>query len=143
MSSNQELIELKQLINKMASNIYNVLGSGHSEYIYHRAFEIELRNNSIAYESEKRIIITYKSSDNKIYSLGEERIDIFLVDFNIIIELKAIISFPKETEVNQINKYYRELSKIGIIVPFSIIINFPQAGVKQAKEIIDFIIVDH
>lgn len=123
----------------IASRVYNELGSGHSEYIYQRAMEIELRSRNITYECEKRVLVTYSDINNKVYNLGEERIDLYLLDHNIIIELKAIITPPREGEIAQIKKYYRELKKIGITPTYGIIINFPQCGAKESKNDIDFI----
>lgn len=122
----------------IAKRVYQELGPGHTEFIYHRAMEVELRSKNIDYESEKRVIINY-NSNNKVYTLGEERIDLFLINEKIIIELKAMITAPKEGEIAQVNKYYRELKKGGLDATYGIIINFPQAGTKMAKEEIDFI----
>lgn len=125
--------ECNRRIYQMAEEVYKNLGTGHTEFIYHSALEIELRNARYDYEREKRVLITYKG-----YTLGEERIDLFIRDNNTIIELKAIINPPKETEIAQIYKYYNELKKVGIKCKYGIIINFPQAGAKSAKETIDF-----
>ena len=43
-------------IKKLAQRVYNILGVGHSEYIYHRALEIELRNHNFALETENEIV---------------------------------------------------------------------------------------
>ena len=40
--------------------ILSELGIGLSEYVYKRAFEIELKNDGIPYEAEKNILIFYK-----------------------------------------------------------------------------------
>jgi len=127
-----------QDIYKIAEKIYNKLGSGHTEFIYHRAMEIELRLNRYNYETEKRVLIIYEDDDGNKYSLGEERIDIYIHQKNIIIELKAVVNKPKETEISQVYKYHRELSKLGVNVNYGIIINFPQAGAKPANKEIDF-----
>ena len=129
--------ECNEFIKKIANNVYKQLGPGHTEFIYHRAMEIELRSKYINYETEKRVLIKY-NIDGKDYTLGEERIDLYLHDYEIIIELKAMINAPKETEIAQVYKYDRELKKIGINSKYGIIINFPQAGVKIAKDEIDF-----
>lgn len=129
----------ENLFYQLAKKVFNKLGSGHTEYIYHRALEIELKNKNIKYEFEKRVLISYTDDDGHKYTLGEERIDLFILDKNIIIELKAIINPPKETEYAQIRKYYRELKDVGITCKKGYIINFPQAGTKEAKKEIDFI----
>lgn len=126
-----------KFIYNIAQNVYKQLNSGHTEFIYHRAMEVELREKNINYESEKRVLIKY-NINNKYYTLGEERIDLYLDEYKTIIELKAMINSPKETEIAQVYKYYRELKKDGIESKYGIIINFPQAGVKLAKDEIDF-----
>jgi GxxExxY protein len=133
------LQKINQDIYKIADKIYKKLGPGHSEFIYHRAFEIELRTKNINYETEKRVLIKYETEDGNIYTLGEERIDIYLPKEKIIIELKAMITIPKENEITQLKKYYRELIKENENVKYGLIINFPQSGSKEAKIDIDFI----
>jgi len=125
--------ECNKPIYLLAEKVYQKLGTGHTEYIYHRALEIELRNAKYDYETEKRVLITYEG-----YTLGEERIDLFLRENNTIIELKAVVNTPKESEFVQVYKYQRELKKQGIECKYGIIINFPQAGVKSAKNTIEF-----
>jgi GxxExxY protein len=126
-----------KFIYDIANRVYEQLGPGHTEFIYHRAMEIELRTKRVDYETEKRVLIIY-TVDSKDYTLGEERIDLYLHEYRTIIELKAMINAPKETEIAQVHKYYRELKKIGIDSKYGIIINFPQAGSKIAKNDIDF-----
>ncbi len=123
---------------QLAEKVFQGLGTGHTEFIYHRAMEIELQENHLVFETEKRVLITYLGNNGHQYTLGEERIDLYLVDEQVIIELKAIINAPKETEIAQVLKYQRELNKTGIDVKYGIIINFPQPGAKPAKEEIDF-----
>lgn len=132
------LDDKNKYIYTMAQKVYEQLGTGHTEFIYHRAMEIELRSNGYNYETEKRVLILYKDCNGIEYTLGEERIDLYVHDTKTIIELKAMITSPKETEIAQIKKYYRELKKINMDAEYGIIINFPQAGAKIAKNNIDF-----
>ena len=137
-----------ELIKEIANKVYSKLGTGHSEYIYHRAMEIELRNLNITYESEKRCVINYITDDNIFFSLGEERIDLYiypsnnLISHKIIIELKAVVNPPKENEIAQLLKYKRELHKINEIPSYGIIINFPQPSPKNIKDFVDIIEID-
>jgi GxxExxY protein len=126
---------------ELAKKVYKNLGPGHTEFIYHRAMEIELRLSSINYETEKRVIINYIDENQNHYSIGEERIDLYLRlenNIEVIVELKAVINKPKELEYAQLRKYYRELNKINIKPLHGILINFPQPGVKPAREDIDY-----
>lgn len=123
---------------EIAENVFNQLGTGHTEFIYHRAMEIELRTNNYIYETERRVLIMYKDKNDRKYILGEERIDLYIHNLDVLIELKAIITNPKETEISQIYKYHRGLQNEGLNPKYGIIINFPQAGIKTAKDKIDF-----
>jgi hypothetical protein len=75
--------------------------------------------------------------------LGEERVDLFLLDYNLIIELKSLTNQPKEIELSQIRKYYRELLKAGNhLEEWGLVINFPQPGLsKKSRDLVDFVIV--
>lgn len=111
-----------------AKEIYNTLGRGYPECVYHRAFEHELRLAGIKYESEKIIPITYKD-----VQVGYGRADIVLD--NLILEFKSNVSPPKLSEMEQINHYMRHLD-----IKKGIIINFGQPSSTQ-RESIDYVII--
>ena len=134
----QHLHPLNVSLYEMADRVYKIMGPGHTEFIYHRAMEIELRDRGVNYDTERRVLITYQDNSGFRHNLGEERIDLFLVKEQTIVELKAIINPPKECELAQVHKYHRELIKLGEKPKFGIIINFPQPGVKAANTEIDF-----
>jgi len=134
------MTDLTEKYKLIAKDVFTNLGTGHTEFIYHRAMEIELQLQHIVYESEKRVLITYVKGDKK-YTIGEERIDLFIPDESLIIELKAITGSPKESEIAQLKKYYRELLKMGVAAKTGLVINFPQPGVKNAKDDVEFIVV--
>ncbi len=107
-----------------ANEIYSHLGSGHTESVYHRAMESELRSSSIKYESEVITPIMYKS-----YYVGYGRADIVVnrldtnPDKTIILELKALSTNAfKQNEIARLRTYMKSLGiKRGLMV------NFPQA----------------
>jgi len=137
-------IDLYTLLFELSNRIYHEMGAGHTESVYQKALTIELINHEIYHEKEKRVLITYQDKKHgRVYSLGEERVDVFLLDYNLIIELKAVNNIPREQELAQIRKYYRELLKAGTILDkWGLIINFPQPGpTKKAKPTIDFVLV--
>ena len=111
----QEMVgKLKQI----AKDIFNELGSGHGEAVYQKAFEVALRLEKIAYESQRIVPIFYKK-----YNVGTGRPDIIINDSKgkILIELKAIpatLSFKEETQVRK----YIEVLRINE----ALLINFPQ-----------------
>jgi len=69
--------------------VYNKLGPGFKESVYHKALSIEFDLQNILYEKEKRISIKYKGEIASYYSPD------FIVDKKIIIEIKAVDVIPK------------------------------------------------
>ena len=101
---------LSQLV-LIATDIYNSLGQGYNEVIYHRAFEVALRLSGIPYESEVVTPVFYKD-----FNVGHGRVDIKLSEF--IIELKAINNLNNDAIIQTKNymKHYNILN--GLIVNF-------------------------
>ena len=58
-----ELFYKKEVFEIMgaAMDVHSELGSGFLEAVYQEAFEIELRNHKIPFESQKILSITYKN----------------------------------------------------------------------------------
>ena len=79
----------KKIINA-ANRVFKQLLSGHSEKIYHKALTYELFCLKYNIDTEKNIVVKYKDSNGYTHNLENERIDIFIHEFNIILELKAI-----------------------------------------------------
>ena len=131
----EELMDIVLKIKNLSENIFNYLGTGFSEIIYHRALETDLRINNINYETKKIIPIEYKNIN---VGYGEADIVIHHNSNIIILELKAVTNPPREIEIAQVKTYLRNIkdSTIGIII------NFPQPGTKTAKKNIDFKIVE-
>ena len=105
---------INQLLNKLiviTNDIYNSLGPGYNEVIYHRAFEVALRLSGIPYESEVITPVFYKN-----FNVGHGRVDIKLSD--VIIELKAINTLNNDAIIQTKNymKHYNINS--GMVVNF-------------------------
>ena len=98
---------------RLSNEIYNELGSGHSESVYHKALEFELSRNNIEFNSEVVIPIYYKD-----HYVGFGRCDIF-IEKTIIVELKAVSSLRN---INQ-SKTRCYMKSLG--VEFGVMINFP------------------
>ena len=113
-----------------AKDIYNTLGKGYPECVYHRAYEYELRVNGVNYESEKLVPVNYKG-----FQVGYGRADIVLDDYDTIIEFKSNVNPPRLPEMEQINHYMRHLN-----ISKGIIINFGQPSINQ-RETIDYVII--
>ena len=118
----------------MASNVYKALGSGHSEIVYHKALEVELRIQGYRYSSKPPVSIYYK---NTIVGYSECDIIVHLSPkpkTDVIIELKATTYEPRSSEKAQIHCYMRTLK-----CPYGILINFPQPSAKSIRNDIDVI----
>ena len=109
----------------IAEDIYNDLGSGWDEVIYHKAFEVGLRLQNIRYESMRITPVPYKG-----FNVGEGEIDLLVKDDteSLIIELKATDKLIADN-TSQLNKYMRTLG-----ISNGILINFPQPSSKAKLE---------
>jgi GxxExxY protein len=132
---NADDIEFILKVKGICEDIFNKIGTGYSEYIYHRSLEVGLRKNNINYESKKIIPVFYED-----INVGYGEADIVLKNDKqeiIVIELKATTYSPREVEFAQVRTYLNTLkSKLGFII------NFPQPGAKTCRETIDFEIVN-
>ena len=95
----------------IAADIYNSLGPGYNEVIYHRAFEVALRLSNIPYESEVVTPVFYKG-----YNVGHGRVDIKLA--NIIIELKAINTLNNDAVIQTKNYMNHYSISTGLVINF-------------------------
>tara|TARA_R110002074_G_scaffold276009_1_gene447420 strand:+ start:25 stop:420 length:396 start_codon:yes stop_codon:yes gene_type:complete len=102
----------------IAQHVYNTLGHGHSEAVYHRAMEVGLRKRGIKYDTEKVVPIRYDD-----HVVGHCRFDLVIND-SMIIELKAISSI-KQREITQLKNY---MNMTGL--SNGCVINFPLGGDK-------------
>jgi GxxExxY protein len=121
-------MKMEKEIKEIVERIMNELGIGYSESIYHEAMCVELRERGIKYTKEKNIEIKYKD-----IGVGFMRIDIYIEEHKIIIEVKAITKM-NETQENQLKAYLNNTeAKTGYLINFNkgeiICIN------KETKEI--------
>jgi GxxExxY protein len=111
--------------------VFDSLGVGHTERIYHKALVYELNCLNYNIDTEMNIVVKYEDSDGKIHNLESIRVDVFIHDLNIIIELKAIHRKIQAQEIAQIKKYFNVLNKENVKVDYGLIINFPQPSTKE------------
>jgi GxxExxY protein len=104
---------LREDINKMVADIHMALGAGHSERVYHNAFEVSLRELNIPYESERHVPIYYKH-----HVVGTARADI-IVRRTTVLELKTVKSL-NDIMIAQAKKYLTQLNLTS-----AYLINFP------------------
>lgn len=95
-----------------AMKVHNTLGNGFQEVIYQRCLAIELRNAGLEFVREKEQSIFYEGEE-----VGTRRAD-FIVEGNIIVELKALINL-EDVHLAQAKNYVvaYELS-IGLLINF-------------------------
>lgn len=118
-------MELENLTHKVigcAYTVYNKLGFGFLESIYHKAMRIELDRANLSAESEKPLKVHY---DGQV--IGDFSVDI-LVNDELIVELKSVENIVKAHEVQLVN-YLTCLKKdIGLLI------NFGPAGVEVKRK---------
>ena len=123
-----------------AIRVYEQLGPGHNERIYHKALVYELNCLGYNLDTEMNIIVKYKDSKGNTHSLETERIDIFIHEEKVLIELKAIQKQIQAQEKAQLEKYINELNKLSIFVSDALVINFPQPNNKEIPSKIDYFV---
>lgn len=100
------------LVRTLAEKIYESLGPGYSESVYHNAMEVELRSHGIPYETERIIPIEYKG-----HVIGNLRADL-IIDKTTIVELKSTRSLNDAARI-QARQYMKLLG-----LSEAILINF-------------------
>lgn len=93
--------------------VHRILGPGLLEVIYKDALEIEFKENNIVFEREKEFLINYKGTilPHKFYAD-------FMVNEDIILEVKAVKEFSKEHLAQVLNYLKLADSEIGLLVNF-------------------------
>ena len=106
----------------ICNNVFNSLGKGFNECIYHKAILVDLYKTEYQIETKKIIAIDYKG-----VNVGYVESDIILYDekndIMIIIELKAQTNDLSYKEKFQVQKYMNNIENKNII---GLIINFSQ-----------------
>ena len=134
---------INDIIIKASNRVFENLGPGHNERIYHKALVYELNCLGYNLDTEMNLIVKYTDSKGFIHHLESERIDIFLKDHKIILELKAIQKNIQAQEICQIKKYFNELNKINLDVKYGVIINFCQPNSKDIPNNIEYKIIEN
>ena len=142
----------QRLVYQLATRVFESLGPGHNEQIYHKALHHELFCNGIHADAERHLDVLYTDSKGYTHSLVSERIDLYIhqnsesiftdvQEAPIVIELKAISKILNIIEETQVRKYFRELSKQSIRPRYGILINFPQPSSKGVSDTIEYRVV--
>lgn len=92
--------------------VYNELGYGFLEKVYHNAMCLELSKNNLQFEKEKKINVFY---DNEV--VGEYYADL-LIENKVIVEIKAAELLKEEFEYQLVNYLKATKIQIGLILNF-------------------------
>jgi len=105
----------------ICNNVFNTLGKGFNECIYHKAILVDLYKTNYNIETKKIIPIDYKG-----INVGYVESDIIVYDekndLMIIIELKAQTNDLSYKEKFQVQKYMNNIENkntIGLVINFS------------------------
>ena len=105
--------EIVSLVIGCAIAVHRGLGPGFKESIYHQAFRLELDSRSIAFESEKAILVKYRQ-----WSIPGQKIDL-IVRGVVLVELKAVPRL-RPFHTYQVQSYLRTTGlPIGLLMNFS------------------------
>ena len=108
------LKDITELIISCAIEVHSTLGPGLLESVYEEALAHEFTLRDILYNRQKEISLKYKGKD-----IGRHRID-FLVESEVIVELKAVESINKIFEA-QLLTYLRAMNKrVGLLINFNV-----------------------
>ena len=93
-------LDMENFLKTVSKKIFEKLGPGYSERVYHNAFEVELRLRNIQYETEKILPIVYEG-----HTVGNLRADL-IIGGRIIVELKSVTKLKDEFR-NQVRNYIK------------------------------------
>jgi GxxExxY protein len=92
--------------------VYNKIGSGFKESVYHKALKIEFKDKRIDFEDQPKLPIIYKSNQIGTY------VPDFVIEHKIILELKSVEIMPKIYEAQLYNYLKGTQYNLGYIVNF-------------------------
>jgi len=114
--------EITHIIIGAAYQVFNQLGFGFLESVYHNAMVIELAKNDLLVESEKPLQVFY---DEQV--VGDFNVDLF-VENAVVIELKSVQNLAKGHEVQVVNYFNGLRKEIGLLI------NFGPSGVEVKRK---------
>ncbi|WP_240976641.1 GxxExxY protein [Flavobacterium rivulicola] len=104
--------DLTDSVLKTFYEVYNELGYGFLEKVYHNALYIELKNKGLDVVSQKQIDVFYKG-----LKVGEYYADL-IVENKVILELKAAEFVVEEFEIQLINYLRGTDCEVGLLLNF-------------------------
>jgi GxxExxY protein len=96
----------------LAMKIHSTLGAGFLESVYHKALAHELTKAGIRFESEKPLRVFYDG-----VLVGEFVAD-FLIENELIVELKAVQNLTPAHKVQTVNYLVATGKDVGLLINF-------------------------
>jgi len=94
--------------------VHSIIGPGYFESQYEEALAKELQMRNIPFERQKVVSISYKG-----IPIGEYRLD-FLVDKQLVVELKAVDCFSA-VHTAQVLAYLKSTNlRVGLLINFNV-----------------------
>lgn len=94
-------------------DVHRTLGTGFLEAVYKDAIEKELQWKGIAYEREKKYLIEYKGVKLPHHYFAD-----FVINKNIVLEVKAQQAVPETFYAQVINYFAVSQCPVGLLVNF-------------------------
>jgi len=104
--------EVSSLCIKAFYNVYNVMGYGFSEKVYHNALIVELRRLSLNVVKEQKILVHFRGQ-----VVGEYFADIVVNDV-LILELKAVKELIDQHEAQVLNYLRATKYEVALLLNF-------------------------
>ncbi len=96
-----------------AFEVYNHLGPGFLEEVYHEAMELELSARGVPIVSKPRLQIVFKDQLLKKHYEAD-----LLVHSEIVVELKAVRAITPEHEAQPLNELKATRKRVGYLINF-------------------------
>ena len=96
-----------------AFEVYNEMGHGFLEEVYHESLELELNQRGTNYVSKPKLPLSYKGQLLK----KQYEADLFVIG-EIVVELKAVKALVPEHEAQLINYLRATRKRVGYLVNF-------------------------
>ena len=106
--------EITEAIIGSAFEVYNHLGYGFLERVYHRALQVELLRRGLRTELEKRLTVRYKDT-----IVGEYDADLIVEDC-VLIEIKVAPQYDKRDEAQLLNELKAIGIRLGLLLNFGL-----------------------
>lgn len=104
--------EITREIIGAAMEVHSHMGNGFQEVIYQRCLAIEFEDRGIQFRREQEMPLFYK-----LHEVGTRRAD-FIVNGNILVELKAISVLEDEQRAQILNYLTAYNLEVGLLINF-------------------------